>query len=399
MDTTPVHPRLWHRDFWLLAIADLLLTMTMYMVLILLPQWICASKGQGVFDIIWVVLSYALGLFALGPFCNYFVQKYRRNHVYVVAAFGVVLSFLFFAMDSYGLFGRQVPFEALLLVRFFQGASFGLAQMVLLSTLTVDVAESAQRTDANHALSWFSRLATALGPLAGYELMRFFDEPVVFCVMAGMSLVAMLLVLMAKIPFKAPDEDFSKFSFDRFFLTEGIWLFLNSLLFSSLVGVLLFTYVSAYSYLMLLVGFYLALHLSSWFNSEPSNIRSQMILATIFIAAFSSMYFLSDTSFVALSFILWGLMVGLVSSLMSVLYIRVSRHCKRGTSQSTYFLSWESGVSIGAIFVVLIKLNSAGVGYSYNVMTVIMTLFFLSAAFFYFITRPWCIRHHLRDKV
>ena len=37
---TPVHVKLWHREFWQLAIANLLLSMSVYMLLPILPIWL-----------------------------------------------------------------------------------------------------------------------------------------------------------------------------------------------------------------------------------------------------------------------------------------------------------------------------------------------------------------------
>ena len=42
---TQVHVGLWHRDFWLLAVASLLVTTAMYLPLPLLPRWMMAVCG------------------------------------------------------------------------------------------------------------------------------------------------------------------------------------------------------------------------------------------------------------------------------------------------------------------------------------------------------------------
>ena len=56
-------------------------------------------------------------------------------------------------------------FELVVALRFILGAVYGLAQMVLLSTLVVDSVQSYFRTEANYHINWFGRLAVALGPL------------------------------------------------------------------------------------------------------------------------------------------------------------------------------------------------------------------------------------------
>jgi hypothetical protein len=43
----------------------------------------------------------------------------------------------------------------------------------------------------------------------------------------------------------------------------------------------------------------------------------------------------------------FGLGMGLIGSRFLLFFIKLSRHCQRGTSQSTFMLGWESGIAIG----------------------------------------------------
>ena len=45
--------------------------------------------------------------------------------------------------------------------------------------------------------------------------------------------------------------------------------------------------------------------------------------------------------------ILLGLGMGIVSARFLLFFIKLSRHCQRGTSQSTFFLGWETGLALG----------------------------------------------------
>ena len=40
---TPIHIRLWHHDFWRMAIANLLLTMAVYMLVPTMPLWLISQ--------------------------------------------------------------------------------------------------------------------------------------------------------------------------------------------------------------------------------------------------------------------------------------------------------------------------------------------------------------------
>ena len=72
MDTqnTPVHFRLWHRDFWFLALANMVLSMLAYMQIPMLPQQLLAEKLSPLMTGC-VMGVFSLGIFVLGGFGSY----------------------------------------------------------------------------------------------------------------------------------------------------------------------------------------------------------------------------------------------------------------------------------------------------------------------------------------
>ena len=91
MDTqnTPVHIKLWHKDFWRLCFANLLLMSSVYMLIFAIPYMLLQEKYQ-MWQIGCVLLAYGFGLFLFGGFCSYLVQRYRRNMVCQLSILGVV---------------------------------------------------------------------------------------------------------------------------------------------------------------------------------------------------------------------------------------------------------------------------------------------------------------------
>ncbi|MBQ8989922.1 MAG: MFS transporter, partial [Prevotella sp.] len=162
---TPVHIRLWHRDFWLMAIANLLLTSSVYMLVPTMPKWLLDTQGLSPLETGLSMGTFGVGLFVFGAFVSFLVQHYRRNIVciWAVLAMAGLLGLLYY-LDAQRC--EFVEFWLVMLQRFGLGAVFGLAQMVLTSTLIIDTSESYQRTEANHAAAWFGRFALSLGPLA-----------------------------------------------------------------------------------------------------------------------------------------------------------------------------------------------------------------------------------------
>ncbi len=69
-----------------------------------------------------------------------------------------------------------------------------------------------------------------------------------------------------------------------------------------------------------------------------------LMMSAVLLCIFLLSFPLWSMSLVALLFA-WGL--GHVSSRYLLFFVRVSRHCERGTAQTTYLIAWESGLLLG----------------------------------------------------
>lgn len=344
--STPVHIRLWHRDFWLMAIANFLLTMSVYLLVPTLPHWLLMEQDFSPVETGIAMASFGFGLFALGMFVSFLVQHYRRNQVCVgaVIAVGALIGLLYY------LNGQRFQFcdlQMIILQRFALGAAFGLAQMVLTSTLIIDTSESFQRTEANHSAAWFSRFALSLGPMTGLLLERLVSYHVVLLAAMGCAAVVAVLILMVHFPFRAPEDDVPTVSLDRFFLPHGFPLFVNLQLIMLAMGILFSTITSELFFAMMMVGFLGAL-LAQRFVFRNAELKSEVVTGLILIAT-ALLMMLTRTQqivhFAAPAFVGFGL--GLIGSRFLLFFIKLSRHCQRGTSQSTFLLGWESGIAWG----------------------------------------------------
>ena len=344
---TSVHIRLWQYEFWLLAISEFLLSMSVYMLLPTMPLWLAGDQNLSDMETGLVMGAFGIGLFLLGAFVSFLVQRYRRNIVCIVAiaALAALLALLYY-LDS--LRYQFVEFPVLVLLRFAMGAAFGLSQMVLCSTLIIDTCESFQRTEANFATGWFGRIALAMGPLAGLLLLRYTDQSMVFLVSTGCAVASLVLVLMVNFPFRTPDDDVPIACLDRFFLPHGTVLFLNLMLMTVAFGLLLSFQLPLLFYAMLMCGF-LASLLCWRFVFRDADLKSEVVTGLILMGVALIMQLTLSTQpivgYAAPLFI--GLGMGLIGSRFLLFFIKLSRHCQRGTSQSTFMLGWESGIAVG----------------------------------------------------
>ena len=394
--TTPVHIRLWHHEFWLLVIADLLLTMSVYMLIPTFPQWLMTEQQLTPEQTGLSMVAFALGLYMFGPSCSWLVQHYRRNMVCIWAVAALALNVLIL-----GYFSPLTTFPKALIHRVALGAAFGLAQMVLTSTLIIDTCESHQRTEANFSAAWFSRFALSLGPLAGLALANLplstYLVPLkchvsqmtpILLVSGLLALVTIVLIYRVTFPFRTPEEGVSIASFDRFFLPSGFLLFINLLLISAAVGLMMTLSLTMVFYAVMMGGFLLAL-LSQRFVFRNAELKSEVISGLILLLASQAVMLVYPTNVIAP--LLLGLAIGIICSRFLLFFVKLSRHCQRGTSQSTYFLSWETGLALGL-----------GLGYgefaddSNTLLYICLALTAVALVMYHFFTHSWFLDHKNR---
>ena len=282
-------------------------------------------------------------------------------------------------------------FQVLLVQRLALGAAFGVAQMILSSTLIIDTCESFQRTEANHSASWFSRFALSIGPLTGLIVDRLAGFSNVLLVTIGCSLAAIIFILLVHFPFRTPEENVRVVSLDRFFLPQGWPLTINLIIVTFIMGLLLSTTHSELFYGMVMVGFMAAL-VAQRFVFRDADIESEVITGLVLISVALLMMLTRQqtiVSFAAPMFIGFGL--GIIGSRFLLFFIKLSRHCQRGTAQSTFFLAWECGLALGVGTGYGLLELQAGLVLQVSLVTAVAALLF-----YHFFTHGWYLRHKNR---
>ena len=387
---TPVHVRLWHRDFWLMSFANMMLAMSVYILVPSLPVWLLETEKFSQKEVGLAMGVFSLGLFVFGPFCSWLVQRFRRNRVciYSIAAMIGTFSILYYVQ---GLKSDFIEFWIILLQRLLLGATFGLAQMVLLSTLIIDSSESGKRTEANHSAAWFSRFSISLGPLVGLIMLNYQNFDAVLLTSVFCASVAIVLILTVNFPFRTPSDSLHIVSLDRFFLSSGVPLFVNMLMVAVAVGMLLSLGLSERFYGVIMAGFLLAL-VAQRFVFRDADLKSEIVTGlTLLIIVFVLIYTrpLPIVWYVAPA--LLGLAIGIICSRFLLFFIKLSRHCQRGTSQSTYFLGWESGIAIGVGLGYAFFLNDAD-----NLLLAALAITVAALLMYNYYTHKWFVSHKNR---
>ena len=397
MDTqnTPIHIRLWNKDFWFLALANTLFTMAVYMQMVIVFKTLMSAGVSWQMTGL-AVGGYALGLPLLGPFCSILVQRFRRNRVCIwtmLLMMACLLVPVFYHADD-----PLVTTRTMVVTRVVTGALFGLAQMVLTSTLVIDTCEARQRTEANYAAAWFGRFAVSLGPLAAILLLRSYGMDTAVWVSAGLTMAAVLLVLMVRFPFRTPEDDVKLFSLDRFFLPEAWALSANLLVIMVAIGLLLAGQLSTpLSFAALMPGFLLAL-MTEKYVFVNAELKSETVCALILII-FAILLMMSGKQTTPYTIpVLIGLGMGLVGSRFLLFFIKLSHHSKRGTSQSSFFLSGEMGLAAGIGWGVYMYPTSSLADASPNmgILSIALILIVVALLLYVIFTHSWYMKHKNR---
>ena len=177
-------------------------------------------------------------------------------------------------------------------------------------------------------------------------------------------------------------------SLDRFLLSHGEALFTNLLLVSLTVGMVLTLSLQVLFYALMMGGFLLAL-LAQRFVFRDAELKSEVISGLILLLAALLVLLVAPQSPVAP--LLMGLSVGIIGSRFLLFFIKLSRHCQRGTSQSTFFLCWESGIALGV-----------GLGYAVlygqrdTLLYICLALTAAALLMYHFFTHQWFLAHKNR---
>jgi uncharacterized membrane protein len=165
-------------------------------------------------------------------------------------------------------------------------------------------------------------------------------------------------------------------------------LFVNLLMVCVVVGLLLTIPHQPMFYALMMGGFLLAL-LAQRFVFRDAELKSEVVTGLILMVAALLVMLAYPTS--PVSPVCVGLSVGIIASRFLLFFIKLSRHCQRGTSQSTYFLGWETGVSLGIGLGYLLFYQQAE-----QLLYTALALTLAALAMYHFFTHAWFVRNKNR---
>ena len=231
----------------------------------------------------------------------------------------------------------------------------------------------------------------SLGPVVGLVMFWYKNFDAVLLASVTCAVCSIVLILTVNFPFRTPSDTLHIVSLDRFFLPNGIILYFNLLVIAVSIGLLMSLGLSDRFYAVIMVGFLLAL-LAQRFVFRDAELKSEIVTGLLMLMAVFVMIYtrpLPIVWYIAPTFL--GFAVGIICSRFLLFFIKLSRHCQRGTSQSMFMLGWESGIALGI-----------GIGYAFfmndadNLLIVSFVLSVLALTMYNYYTHEWFLQHRNR---
>lgn len=396
-------------NFWKLIAANFLIIAAMYMLIPLLPHILLQEFGLSPVLAATATSITGIAVFALGPFCSYAIQRFRRN---IVCISSIAITSIAFLAASYSIDEMQTNGTsgeyamALIATRIVSGAFFGLSLITLNSTLIIDSCTSGKRTQANAISAWTHILAIPAGMAGGIITQAESKPQDVFYAASVTSAVAILLMISAKFPFKAPEETIKKCSFDRFIATSCLPFTIPAIFTAMILGMSMAWINSAQHFAYLAIGSISAICSLVWSNSSKGKRKEKFkvskngidisaisgyalllvsTLMTTFVSSNPGSNYILQTGIFGI-----GAATTLIFSNIHLCFIESADHCQRGSAESTYLLSLELGIASGIALYILFFSQAVSKGMPVAMPQVVLPIIFAvasAATYFIFIRR------------
>ena len=345
-------PVLCNRGYIFSCLCNLAFCLSFHMLLPVLPLYLLREMHTTESQMGVIMFAYPLAALLIRFVSGRIVDSHERKLVFVCCMLPFIGSIV-----GYIFFSSVVIF---VLLRFIHGAAFGVTQTTV-STMAVDAIPPTKMGTGIGIFGTLNSLSMALGPMMGLFIQQNYSFTYVFIASACMAVIALIIGLFAKtkplseiIHLKKPQKT-RKFALDNFILKDALPIVGSFILTAFPCGAML-GYLALFTerhgitgHVGLFFTFYAAGLIASRFWSGKLLDGGHMfrviplgkIIIFIGFAVFVTSYTLTAL-FVA--GVILGIGYGLVSPSYQMLILLLAPEEKRGTANSTYFLTWDMAI-------------------------------------------------------
>lgn len=341
--------KLWTKDFILLGLANLMMSIGFYFLMPTLPLYIVdqlqAHKGQ----VGYALAAYTLSALIIRPVTGYVVDRAGRKWVYI-------FSFLIFSF-TLGLYPLASTFVWLLFLRFFHGFLWGITGTSG-ATLIVDVIPPLRRGQGIGIYGLSMTLAMAIGPVLAMIIMGKDHYQAMFFSSMSIALVGFILLLFVRYPsFEAKNS--GPFSFRNILETKTLPMALIQLFFGITYGGIV-SFITLYAkeigiqqaspfFFILASGIFLSRLWSGKIfdrNGPKYLVLTGIVLSII---GFLVLSLIKNIEGYYSSAFCIGLGIGILMPTLSAMANNVVDKNRRGAANATIITAFDLGIGLGSV--------------------------------------------------
>lgn len=345
---------LWTRDFILIAIASLFITLGFQMLLPVLPVFSAKLGGSDTWAGL-VVGIFTISAVLMRPIAGRLLDSQGRREVYLLGLIVFLVCVVAYNWTS--------TILVLLTIRFMHGFGWG-ASSTASSTIASDIIPKSRLGEGMGYFGLTSTLAMAIAPALGLGLLSRYGFNSVFYISAGVVLISIFIALPIKYykPEVLPKSDSDvkpKFSLARIFersaILPALVVFFVTMTYGSIVS-----FIALYAEQKQIenIGLFFTVYAVALLISRPyfglltdrKGTSYAVLPGIIFvILSMSLIYFANSLTIFLIAGFIYGIGFGAIQPALQAMAVRKVDHSRRGAANATFFLGFDLGIGAGAI--------------------------------------------------
>ena len=336
--------RLWTKPFVQMTLGMLFLFTGFYLLLPTFPLFI-KQLGGNESQVGLTVGMFTLSAVVFRPAVGVLLDRYGRRPF-------LFWGLLFFVVSMI-LYDWAGGIAALLVLRFFHGASWAFSTTAIGTSIT-DVIPPARRGEGMGWSGMATTAAMAIGPMVGIWVIQNYSFQLLFIIAACLSAVALLFSVATKIPYQPKAEAKRLVIFEKSTLPVTAALFFLTV---SYGGITTFLPLFAQSIEVNAGAFFLVyavtLTLTRPIAGQLSDRRGEssviMVSLLVTMTALFVLIFTRGFAGVIASAVLYGLGFGAAQPALQAANLRLAHPEKRGVATASFMTAFDLGIGLGSI--------------------------------------------------
>jgi MFS family permease len=344
----------WTRDYILISIASLFITMGFQMLLPVLPVFSAKLGGSDSWAGL-VVGIFTISAVLMRPIAGRLLDRQGRREVYILGLIVFLICVVAYNWTS--------TILVLLILRFIHGFGWG-ASSTASSTIASDIIPKSRLAEGMGYFGLTSTLAMAIAPALGLGLVSRYGFNAVFYVSAGAVLISIFMALPIKyhkpdvLPKLDPDvmpKPGKAGIFERSAILPAIVIFFITMTYGSIVS-----FIALYAGQKQIenIGLFFTVYAAALLISRPYFGRLTDRKGTSFavlpgiifvILSMGLIYFANSLIVFLIAGFIYGIGFGAIQPALQAMSVRNVNQSRRGAANATFFLGFDLGIGAGAI--------------------------------------------------